>query len=173
MIKKKLIILLFGFSLWFSSWQSVQAVQQKSLEKSYYNLGYKSVSDAKKEAESYFKTKLNLPQKLPPLTFTHSFGRFIGNNNINDGLEVEYLNDGKHFNYIINVRPLKNKIKLPLSSKINLKDGKQADYYTIREGQKKLIVFNFDKNGWNYTLSIQEKLLDNALSTLVKIAESV
>lgn len=72
-------------------------------------MGYKSVSKAIQETESYYKTNLDLPNKLPPLDFTHSFGRL---NRENEVLEIEYLNVGKHFNYIINIIPAKEELKL-------------------------------------------------------------
>ncbi|MBK3493742.1 hypothetical protein JFL43_02480 [Viridibacillus sp. YIM B01967] len=129
---KKIIIFLVGFFLCLSGWQSVKSYQQRSIEKSYYNLGYKPVSDAIQDTESYYKTILDLPIKLPPLDFTHSFGRFDQGN---ENLEIEYLNEEKHFNYIINVFPSRignNLLSRTNHSKIiSLKDGTQAYYSTI------------------------------------------
>ncbi|MFC5465002.1 hypothetical protein [Lederbergia graminis] len=172
MTKKKLIILFIGFSLFLGGWQSVKASKQSSVEKDYYDLGYKSVSKAIKETESYYQTNLHLPSKLPPLTFTHSFGRF---NKENESLEIEYLNEEKHFNYIINVIPAKKGEKLLSSTdtKISLKDGTQAYYTLSRMDEKNLIIFMFKKNNWTYILSIEEDLISKPLTTLVDIADSL
>ncbi|MGE7919144.1 hypothetical protein ACQKM9_09365 [Viridibacillus sp. NPDC093762] len=174
MTKKKIINLLIGFFLCLSGWHSVKSSQQRSIEKDYYNLGYKSVSDAKQEAESYYKTNLDLPIKLPPLDFTHSFGRFDQGN---ENLEIEYLNEEKHFNYIINVFPARigdNLLTRTNYSKlISLKDGTQAFYSTTGIDKKISSILMFKKNNWTYMLSIEERLLDNPVTTLVEIAESL
>ena len=124
------------------------------------------------ETESYYKTNLDLPNKLPPLDFTHSFGRL---NRENEVLEIEYLNVGKHFNYIINIIPAKEELKLFSSKdKIPLKDGTQAAYYrTSRTNGNNLMTFMFKNNNWIYILSIEEGLIVNPLSTLVEIANSL
>lgn len=120
------LFLFIGFFLCISGgWQSVKATQKTSIEKHYHELGYKSVSNAIQETEAHYKTNLVLPKKLPPLDFSHSFGRFSKEN---EYLEIEYLNEKKHLNYIINIFPAKygNKL-LPFSdTKITLKDGTQA-----------------------------------------------
>lgn len=172
MNKKKLIALLVGFLLCISGWQLVKASQQ-NLESDYYKLGYTSISNAVQETESYYKTKLDLPSKIAPLDFTHSFGRF---NKENDNLELEYLNNKEHTNYIINVFPSKIKINKFINTndtQISLKDGTQAYYsYSTGEAEVKVITLKFEKNKWIYLLSIQENLLTNPLSELQEIANS-
>ncbi|WP_154669845.1 hypothetical protein [Bacillus niameyensis] len=54
MTKGKLVIPLLVFCLCFTGWQVVKALQQKDIEKDYYDLGYKSVSAAKQDAETYY-----------------------------------------------------------------------------------------------------------------------
>ncbi|KRG11648.1 hypothetical protein ACA29_15965 [Lederbergia galactosidilytica] len=106
-----------------------------------------------------------------PLDFTHSFGRF---NKENENLEIEYLSEKQHFNYIINVIPSKNETELlsDIDSQVFLKDGTQANYLTSGKDGKSLITFMFKKNNWTYILSIEERLLDNPLSTMMEIANS-
>ncbi|MGE7624041.1 hypothetical protein ACQKMD_13565 [Viridibacillus sp. NPDC096237] len=174
MTKKKTIILLVGFFLCLCGWQSVKSSEQRSIEKDYYNLGYKSVSDAIQEAESYYKTNLDLPIKLPPLDFTHSFGRFDQGN---ENLEIEYLNEQKHFNYIINVSPSRKGNTLlnrtNHSKIIPLKDGTKAYYSTAGIDKNISSILMFNKNNWTYMLSIEKSLLDNPVTTLVEIANSL
>lgn len=171
MNNKKLIALIVGLFLCLSGWHSVEALQE-DLETSYYNLGYTSISNAKQKTESFYKTKLNLPPKLPSLDFTHSFARF---NQDNDNLEIEYLNNEQRFNYIINVFPSKIGVDKFVNSnaiQIALKDGTQA-YYSYSIGKSaQVITLVFEKNKWIYLLSIQEDLLNNPLSELEKIANS-
>ena len=172
MINQKLIILFIGYSLFLFDWQPVHASQGKSVEEDYYDQGYKSISNAVQEVESFYKTNLDLPKELPPLDFTHSFGRFNGEHL---GLEIEYLNEDKHFNYIINVIPIKEGGNLLSStdSTFLLKDGTQAYYSTSGPDRNKLIILMFNKNNWTYILSIEEGLLDKPLHTLVRIANSL
>lgn len=167
-----LLFIFIGFFYYISGgWQTVKATQKMSIEKHYHELGYKSVSNAIQETEAYYKTNLVLPKKLPPLDFSHSFGRFSKEN---ENLEIEYLNEKKHFNYIINIFPAKydNKL-LPFSdTKIILKDGTQAYYSTSGIDEKSIMILKFKKNNLIYILSIQEILIDNPLSTLEEIANS-
>lgn len=164
-----------GFILTFNGVLSIKAIDKKdfSLEKSYHDLGYKSVEDAIYETENYFKRKLPIPGKLPPLYFTHSFGRSHKvDGDPNNGLEIVYLNVEQHFNYIINVRPAKYGMKYnsDIDTKVRLKDGTQAYYHTFAKGR--VVVFTFEKEGWIYTLSLEKKLVKNAIATLTEIANS-
>ncbi|MBS4199194.1 hypothetical protein KHA93_05935 [Bacillus sp. FJAT-49732] len=172
MNKKKFFILLLGFSLFIGGWKSAKISLQKNVEKIYYDLGYKSIAEAIEETKSYFKTNLDLPKKLPPLNFSHTFGRF---NRENENLEIEYLNEKKNFNYIINIFPARNERDFFSSTdtKISLKDGTDAYYSTAGKDEKVIIVLMFIKNNWTYILSIEEKLLDDPLPTLVEIANSL
>ena len=168
-----LLFLFIGFFLCISGgWQFVKAAQKMSIEKQYYELGYKSLSNAIQETEAYYKTNLVLPKKLPPLDFSHSFGRFSKEN---ENLEIEYLNEKKHLNYIINIFPAKYSNKLlPFSeTKITLKDGTQAYYSISGMDEKSVMTLVFKENNWTYMLSIQESLIDNPLSILEGIANSI
>lgn len=171
----KLIILFLGCFLYLGGWQSVDAAENKDFEKSYYDLGYKKITEAVKDTEAYYKNTLELPKILPQLDFTHSFGRFSSRN---ETLEIKYLNEKEHFSYIINIIPARNgKHQKDLFSnkanKVSLKDGTQAYYSTSGEEEKVIITFMFIKNNWVYMLNIRESLLDDPVSTLIEIANSI
>lgn len=171
----KLIILFLGCFLYFTGWQSVDASENKSLEKSYYDLGYKKIPEAVKDTETYYKNTLELPKKLPQLEFTHSFGRFSSRN---ETLEIKYLNEKEHFSYIINIIPAKNgshqkDLFSNYDNKVSLKDGTQAYFSTSGKEGKVIITFMFIKNDWIYMLNIRESLLDDPVSTLTEISNSI
>lgn len=170
MTKMKLMILFLGFFLYLSGSQPVVASKDESLEKAYNNLGYKTVKEAVKETEAYYKNTLKLPKKLPPLDFTHSFGRFSSKN---ETLEIIYLNEKD--NYIINIIPAKNGKSLysDIDNKISLKDGTQAYYSTLGKDDKKIFTYRFIKNDWMYILNMQESLLDDPVLTFTEISNSI
>ncbi|WP_053484844.1 hypothetical protein [Lysinibacillus sp. FJAT-14745] len=94
------------------------------------------MEEAVDDFEQHFKQKLKLPFRVPPISFTHHFGRFSDSKyEGNDALEVTFINDQSSENhYKIDIRPLK--YKLPLREKyvvntFKLKNGKVATYMTI------------------------------------------
>jgi hypothetical protein len=71
-------------------------------------MSYKSVEDAVVECEEHWGRDIKLPLKLPPIVFTHQFGRcnnLIGETN--DELEIEFISelDGANL-YLIRVEQL-------------------------------------------------------------------
>lgn len=166
--KIKLMILFVGLFFYLGGWQSVDALEDDSLEKSYYDLGYKTVTEAVKDTETHYKKTLELPEKLPPLDFTHSFGRFISRN---ETLEIEYLNEND--NYIINIIPARNGKNLNTDNEISLKDGSKAYYSTIGSDQETIFIFMVIKNDWKYVFSIKKSLIDDPISTFTEIANSI
>lgn len=170
MLNKTGLLLLF-LVLCFSGWQSVKAIQQMSIEHDYAELGYTSVSHAIEEAENFYGTSIELPKKLLPLEITHSFGRFDQDN---ETVEIEFLNEKHHFNYIINIMPA-NKRSTMLSFtnfEVPLEDGTQAYYSVLGVNDQRIILFGFQKSNWIYMISIETGLLDNPVETMAEIANS-
>ena len=67
----------------------IQIIFQDHLKRYFPEVGYKSVEEAIKEFEDYFKQDLKLPSDNPPLLFTHQFGRFSNlEGDSNDSFEV-------------------------------------------------------------------------------------
>ncbi|MCM3164736.1 hypothetical protein [Metabacillus litoralis] len=145
------------------------------LEYIYPEIGYKLVEEATSEFEQHFKQNLKLPLRVPPIEFTHYFGRFNDlEGEKNDSFEVEFISDRSPENhYKINVRPLENKI--PIRDKFimgvyDLKNENRATYMTI-SGFNVLV---FDKDNWQYMLSIDKRASDKVTAeNLVQIANSI
>lgn len=143
-------------------------------EKIYPEIGYKTVEDALDEFEQHFKQELKLPLRVPPISFTHHFGRFNDlDGEINDSLEVTFINDQLSENhYKIDVRPIKNGI--PIREKyviknFELKKGIVATYMTITG----FYVLVFERGDWQYMLSVDKRVSDKVTpETLVEIANS-
>lgn len=146
-----------------------------SYEKIYPEIGYKTVADTVEAFEQHFKQELKLPLRVPPISFTHHFGRFNDlDGDINDALEVTFINDQLSENhYKIDVRPIKNGI--PIREKYvikayELKSGIIATYMTISG----FYVLVFERGNWQYMLSIDKRVSDKVTpETLIDIANSI
>jgi hypothetical protein len=144
-------------------------------EQIYLEIGYKSVQEAVGEGEQHFKQKMKLPLRVPPIEFTHQFGRFNhSDNGIDDSIDVEYVSDKSPENhYKIDVRPLKYKI--PIRDKYvlgvyMLKNKNEAKYMTI-SGFNVLV---FERDNWQYMLSVDKRVSEQVTpEILVEIANSI
>jgi hypothetical protein len=147
-----------------------------SYEEMYTEIGYKTVEEAVKDFEQHFKQNLKLPLRVPPITFTHNFGRFSDlDGEINDSLEVKFISDISPENhYKINVRPVKYKI--PISDKFVMKvyklnNGNKATYMKI---SRLFNVLVFENDNWQYMLSVDKRICDKVTpETLIEIANSI
>lgn len=146
-----------------------------SYEETYPEIGYQTVEGALDDFEQHFKQELRLPLRVPPVSFTHHFGRFNDlDGDINDSFEVIFINEKSSENhYIINVRPIKNKI--PIKEKyviktLELKNGILATYMTI-SGFNVLV---FERDDWQYMLNIDNRVSNKVTpETLLDIANSI
>ncbi|MEB2279077.1 hypothetical protein LAV73_03545 [Lysinibacillus xylanilyticus] len=144
-------------------------------EETYPEIGYKSVEEAVDDFEQRFNKKLKLPLRVPPISFTHHFGRFFDlKYEGNDAFEVKFINDQLSENHFkIDIRPLK--YKLPLREKyvvntFELKNGNVATYMTI-SGFNVLV---FERDNLQYMLSIDKRVSNKVTpETLVDIANSI
>lgn len=150
-------------------------VEPSPYEEIYPEIGYKTVEEALNDLEQHFKKKLDLPLRVPPIAFTHYFGRFNdleGDNN--DSFEVTFIHDKLAQNhYKINARPTKYKITINEKDVLKpyaLKNGEHAMYMTI-SGFNVLV---FEKDDWQYMLSIDKSVSDKVTPEyLVEIANSI
>ncbi|MEK5216000.1 MULTISPECIES: hypothetical protein [Psychrobacillus] len=144
-------------------------------EEIYPEIGYKTVEEALNDFEEHFEQRLKLPLRVPPIIFTHHFGRFNDlDGDMNDTFEVEYVSDKSSKNhYKINVRPLNYKLPIKEEYVINtfvLKNGSVGTY--MKFSGFHLLVF--EREGWQYTLSIDKRVSDKVTpEVLVKIANSI
>lgn len=169
-------ILLISFCLlFFLTIYATANDKPSSYEEIYSQGGYNAVEDALDDFEQHFKQKLKLPLRVPPISFTHYFGRFSNlDGDINDSFEVTFINDQLSENhYKINVRPKKNNI--PIRKKyvvktFELKNGVAATYMTI-SGFNVLV---FEMGDWQYMLSIDKRISNKVTpETLLDIANSI
>ena len=144
-------------------------------EEIYPEVGYKTVEVALDDFEQHFKRKLKLPLRVPPISFTHHFGRFNDlDGNTNDSFEVTFINDQLSENhYKIDVRPIKNSIPIRegyVIKTFELKNGIIATYMTISG----FYVLVFERDDWQYMLSIDKRVSDKVTpETLLDIANSI
>jgi hypothetical protein len=150
--------------------------EPRPLEETYPEVGYKTVEEAVKEFEQHFNQNLKLPLRIPPISFTHHFGRFNDlDGDINDSFELIFINDKSPKNqYEIEVRPLEHKI--PIKDKrfvelFTLKNGNEAKFINISESFEALV---FERDNWQYRLSINKRISDKVTpEVLVEIANSI
>ncbi|GKV54471.1 hypothetical protein NCCP2222_04180 [Sporosarcina sp. NCCP-2222] len=149
--------------------------EPRPYEEIYPEIGYTTVAEALHDFEQHFKQKLKLPMRVPPIPFTHHFGRFSNlDGDVNDSFEVTFIHDQLSENhYKINVRPVKYNIPLSEKHVVNtyeLENGTLATY-TNFAGFNVLV---FERNGWQYMLSIDKRVADKVTpETLVDIANSI
>ncbi|MFJ7733641.1 hypothetical protein ACIQXF_17385 [Lysinibacillus sp. NPDC097231] len=139
----------------------------------YPQTGYKSVEEALDDFEQHLNQKIKLPLRVPPISFTHHFGRFSDSKyEDNDAFEVKYINDQSPENhYKIDIR----KYKVPIREKyvlstFELKNGIIATYITIAGFN----VLVFERGDLQYMLSIDQRVSDKVTpEILVDIANSI
>lgn len=161
--------------LFFASGSIGIHANPQSLEKVFDEIGYKPVGEALEDAERHFRQKLTLPIQVPPISFTHHFGRFNDlEDDINDSFEAVWINEaspGHH--YKIDIRPVVHKI--PFSDKrivktFTLQDDGEALYIEIA-GFYALV---FEKKGWQYVLSVDKRVAAKVPpDVLVDLANSI
>ncbi|OIJ15565.1 hypothetical protein BKP35_00795 [Anaerobacillus arseniciselenatis] len=149
--------------------------QTRPFEDSYIEIGYKTLGEALDDFEQHFGERLVLPLRVPPVEFTHYFGRFNNlEGELNDSFEVEFINEhtGKN-HYMINVKHIDRKLNIPAKYVINsfkLKDGSKANYLEF-ESFNGLI---FEKGNWQYFLSHPSSISDKITAEiLVEIANTI
>lgn len=144
-------------------------------EEIYPEIGYKTVEAAADDFEQHFKQQLKLPLRVPPISFTHQFGRFNNlDDDINDSFEVTFINDKlSEHHYKIDVRPIENKLTLKedyILKVFQLKNGTTATYMKISGFN----VLAFERDNWQYMLSIDKRVSNTVTpETLVDIANSI
>jgi hypothetical protein len=147
----------------------------QSYEEIYSEIGYKTVEEAAKDFEHHFKQSLKLPLRVPPISFTHHFGRFNhSDGDIDDSFEVEYVSDISPENhYKIDVRPLKTKIPIRdtyVLGVYKLKNKNEAIYMSI-SGFNVLV---FERDNWQYMLGVNKRVSEQVTpEILVEIANSI
>ncbi|WP_223881778.1 hypothetical protein [Niallia endozanthoxylica] len=179
-MNKRLSLLLLVFII-FICWADTDTVcanendKPPSYEEFFPEIGYKTAEEAIEEFEQHVKQDLKLPLRLPPIAFTHSFGRFNDlDGDINDSLDIEFINEQSPENhYKIDIRHLKNKV--------TIRDKGNQQMYTLKNGQKAIFIIErnsnilvFEKDYWQYMLGIDKRIANKVTpEILVEIANSI
>ncbi|MGE7948486.1 hypothetical protein [Lysinibacillus sp. NPDC093688] len=175
-----LLLLLFGCVLInITINETVDAKSSDSpqpLEEFLPEIGYKTVESALKDFEQHYKKELKLPLRVPPISFTHRFGRFSNiDGDINDEFEVTMISDQfPHNHFKINIRPIQHKIPFEkyISDVFKLKNGSDAAYIDNPKIDFNMLVF--ERDDWQYVFSIDKDVSDKLTSdVLIEIANSI
>ena len=171
-----IVITTIALLSWFVLVEDVNA-DSDSFGEIYIEGGYKEISKAVQDSEEHFKRPIALPTQVPPVPFTHSMGRFTDlEGTENDYLEVFFINkDLPQNHYTIRIRPIEYRLAIreeQIDRNIKLEDGFWSIYTTkIFSGVNVLV---FEKDGWQYILSIDKRISDNVTEEiLVSIANSI
>ncbi|MGE7918245.1 hypothetical protein ACQKM9_04755 [Viridibacillus sp. NPDC093762] len=170
----KKIMLLFLFSscsLFFFMALAIANDKPSPYEKIYPEMGYKTVIAASNEFEQHYNEKLELPLRVPPISFTHYFGRF---SEYNHSFEVVFINDQASENhYKVDIRPIQERIpnrKRYVLNTFELKNGNEATLMRISDFN----VLVFERGKWQYMLSIDKRVSAKVTAEiLVEIANSI
>lgn len=160
-----------------TSYEAKANYTSEEFQKSLFDIGFKEVNAALQESKEHFKKDIALPVQIPPIEFTHSFGRLVDlDGDINDEFEIEYRHINKPKNhYMIWVKPVKYGLSIRderIDKTLKLKDGSKAIYSTKFARGFNLLVF--EKSRWQYVLSINKAVSDQVTTEiLVEIANSV
>lgn len=145
------------------------------IEKVFLESGYKEVNKALKESKYYFQRDIALPTQVPPVNFTHNFGRISHSfGKENDVFEITFINENLgHNHYQIRVKPVKYKVEFSeekINQRIKLSDGNEAIYST----KLPLDLLAFEKDGWQYILLVDKRISKTVTkNVLVDIANSI
>ncbi|KOS68584.1 hypothetical protein AEA09_08495 [Lysinibacillus contaminans] len=168
-------IILVTFGWLFLTVYAMANDEPRPFEEIYSEIGYKTVEAAADDFEQHFQQKLILPLRVPPISFTHHFGRFNDlDGEMNDYFEVKFISDQiPEHHFKIDIRPIKYKIPLKKEDILNtftLKNGNTSSYMTVSDFN----VLAFESNDWQYMLWIDQRVSDKVSpETLVNIANSI
>ncbi|MBG9456644.1 hypothetical protein ABE61_22205 [Lysinibacillus sphaericus] len=146
-----------------------------SYEEVYPEIGYKTVEGAASDFERHFHQGLKLPLRVPPISFTHHFGRFNDlDGDMNDFFEVTFVNNQlPEHHYKITVRPIQYKFPVKKESIVKtfiLKKGTTSIYMEISGFH----VLAFERENWQYMLWIDKRVSNKVTpEVLVDIANSI
>ncbi|WNN78437.1 hypothetical protein RKS58_11500 [Lysinibacillus capsici] len=146
------------------------------LEEFLPEIGYKTVEIAVKEFEHHYNKELKLPLRVPPISFTHHFGRFSDlEGEMNDQLEVIMISDQLPQNHFkIKVRPVQHKMSFEKykTDVFKLKNSSEAAYIENPRIGFHLLVF--ERDNWQYVFSIDRDVADQVTAeVLIDIANSI
>ncbi|WP_216831843.1 hypothetical protein [Alkalihalobacterium elongatum] len=144
----------------------------QSIEKQYHIMGYQSIQVAVKEFEDLYQRKVNLPNRLPPIEITHSFG-IIDSYSYPAKLEIEYVNEERPREQIkMFILPEEQGIyqKAKVAQLHTLEDSAKA--IQLRDRYHNILIFK--KDGWEYILASSKRIEDKVqIDDLIEMANSI
>lgn len=176
-MKKISILVLTVLLVFFAFMNSKADSEDENFEKVFADIGYKEVSVAVQESKDHFRRYLSLPTRLPAVAFTHNFARLSDlKGKENDEFEIKFINKEIPENhYMIRIKPIEYALEFKeehINQKLQLSSGKDALFISTE-----LLGFNFlvfEKDGWQYTLSVDNRISDKVTpEVLVDIANSI
>lgn len=175
-MKKFFMLMTIAFLCFFTSENSQAKKEPEPFEGNYLRIGYSDITKALQKSEEHFEQTVALPTQIPPVPFTHIFGRLndsVGNEN--DELEIKFLHkDLSQNHYSIRIKPIEYRLEIKekhISRKNKLKDGNVAIFSNMITGFDLLI---FEKYGFQYILSVDDKISINITEELLlNIANSI
>lgn len=175
---KKSFILMLTVVLFLFVVKEIKADKEdENFEKVFTDIGYKEVFVAIQEGKDHFRRYLSLPTRLPAVAFTHNFGRLSDlEGKENDELEIKFINkDLPQNHYTIRVKPIEKRMQYEekhIEQKFKLASGKDALFISTEVLGFNLLVF--EKDGWQYTLSVDKRISDKVTpEVLINIANSI
>lgn len=144
----------------------------QSIEEQYEIMGYRSLQVAVKEFENLYQRKVSLPNKLPPIEITHTFG-IIDSYSYPAKLEIEYVNENKpreqiKMFIIPEAQGIYNKAKV--ARLFTLTDDTKA--IQLRDRYHNILIFH--KNGWEYILANSKRIEEQvSIDDLIEMANSI
>ncbi|MFJ7737387.1 hypothetical protein ACIQ2D_13830 [Lysinibacillus sp. NPDC097287] len=174
-MNKTISLFLVIFCLLFLTVYAMANDEPRPFEEIYTKIGYKTVEAAADDFEQHFQQKLILPLRVPPISFTHHFGRLNdldGENN--DSFEVKFISDQfSEHHYKIDIRPIKYKVSIKkedILGTFTLKNGTTSTYMTFSDFN----ALAFENDDWQYMLCINKQVSDKVSpEILVDIANSM
>ncbi|MEO4052703.1 hypothetical protein [Solibacillus sp. CAU 1738] len=170
-------ILIYGLGNGSIYANKIETPQHQPFEEIFTEGGYKTIGEAVQDFESHYNQKLKLPLRVPPISFTHHFGRFSNlEGDINDSLDMKLISDQSPENqFSINVRHIKYKIDFGnkhITEVYKLNNGIEAKYIELPNSGFNMLVFEIDN--WQYTFDIDRRVAEKVTpDILVQIANSI
>ncbi|WP_083547424.1 hypothetical protein [Virgibacillus halodenitrificans] len=171
----KKIILSLIISVISCSTVNASTEKPPSYEDMYPEWGYTSINEALSEVEDAFNKELRLPSRVPPIIFTHYFGKF---DEPRRSFHAQYVNDRTPANhYKIDVRAAEDGIDFHERQVVDtykLKNGATANYISLSQHHIGFHALVFNKDEWQYILSVDKRVAATVTpEVLVEIANSI
>lgn len=156
--------------------QGIQETPIDDYQQAILESGAELVEEAVRTCEEFFGKRIPLPPQLPPVPFTHQYGRcYDEQGGLDEHLEIHYKHQFKpEHEYEIELYPRENRQRLDhlAFAEIELADHTVAMFYKGPINSIQLLVF--EKGDWQYVLTAANRA-SSAIGqqALTEIAQSL